>query len=199
MSMSPKHTQRQRSKTLYALVTAVVMAAAAAVWHNLPTPNDVYGPFDVHAGIGKQATGRAITATVTGARIAPQVRKLPTRGTLFDALGVWVAVDTVMTATETTEKPYASLVVGPNTYVPTQRLGVGPLGGALAPGIAQHGAWVFDVPPDLVAAGPRDMKLRLWVGDGRLDSRLVISVRLDDPRVHRDHIVELEPLTETGV
>jgi hypothetical protein len=105
----------------------------------------------------------------------------------------------VMMATRTTERPHAALVVGPNTYIPTERVGVGPLGVALAPGIAQRGAWVFDVPPDLTKPGPRDMALRVWVGDGRLDSRLVITLRLDDPRVRREQVIQLEPLRESGI
>lgn len=185
-------------KVLYALATTVVLAAAAVVWHTLPTPNDVYGPFDVHAVVGEQATGRAITATVTGARIAPELQKLPQRG-VIEAVGVWVAVDAVMMATRTTERPRAALVVGPNTYIPTERVGVGALGVALAPGIVQHGAWVFDVPPELTRTGSRDMTLRVWVGDGRLDSRLVISLRLDNPRVRRDQVIQLEPLRESGI
>jgi hypothetical protein len=190
---------RLSRKTLHWLTTAVVIAAAAALWNNLPTPDDVYGPFDVHAGVGEQATGRAIAAKVTGVRIGPQLHKAASRPRLFDATGTWVAVDAAVVATRTTEVPHAELVLGPNTYFPTQRLGVGPLGGALAPGITQHGAWVFDVPTDLTVAGPRDMTLRVWVGDGRLDSRLIVTIGLDGPRVDRDSVVQLQPRKESGL
>ena len=50
---------------LPALSVIFVVAAAAVVWHNLPTPTDLYGPFDVHAEAGSPAVGRAVTATVT--------------------------------------------------------------------------------------------------------------------------------------
>jgi hypothetical protein len=54
------------------------------------------------------------------------------------------------------------------------------------------------VPPDLTAAGPQNMTLKVWVGDGRLDSRLVVTIALDDPRIQRDELVRLESRTETG-
>ena len=44
-------------------VNIVVVAAAALVWHHLPTPTDVYGPFDVHADAGTPAMGRGVKAT----------------------------------------------------------------------------------------------------------------------------------------
>jgi hypothetical protein len=34
---------------------------------------------------------------------------------------------------------------------------------------------------------------RVWVGDGRLDSRLVIDIPLDDPRVRRADDFTLPP------
>ena len=54
-----------------ALVSAVgvvvVVAAAALVWHNLPTPTDLYGPFEVRGRAGEVVQGRAISATVAAA------------------------------------------------------------------------------------------------------------------------------------
>ena len=47
---------------LPALSVVVAVAAAAVVWHNLPTPTDLYGPFDVHGAAGAPAVGRAVTA-----------------------------------------------------------------------------------------------------------------------------------------
>ncbi|MGK2869121.1 MAG: hypothetical protein ACSLFA_21205 [Mycobacterium sp.] len=183
---------RQRvRRALPALTTAVVIAAAAFLWHNLPTPNDVYAPIDVHAVPGAQASGRDITATVDGVRIAPQVQKVLAPGRPLDAVGMWVAVDAQVMTTLTTQVPTVELVIGPDHYVPTERLLAGQLNVALTPGIAQRGSWIFDVPADLTAAGPREMTLRIWVGDGRLDSRLVIPLRFDDARVVREDLIAL--------
>lgn len=184
-------------KAAPSLVTAVVIASAAALWHNLPEPTDVYGPFDVHAAVGQQATGRAITTTVTGVRIGPQVSVSPPTRTV-PAAGVWVVVDAVVAATRSFELPHTELAVGPNVYIPSDQFWRAPLGAELGPGIMQRGSWVFDVPADLLDAA-QAVALRVWVGDGRLDSRLVVHIPLDDQRVRRDEAAMLEPVTETGV
>jgi hypothetical protein len=186
------------SRAVHAAATAMVIAAAAVMWHHLPTPDDVYGPFDVDAGIGQPATGRAIAATVTGARIAPRIRKERLRAPILDALGVWVAVDAEAMATRTDEVAHVELIVGPNTYAPTSRLGVMPLMGSLTPGIVTRSSWVFDVPAELVAPRTQHMSLRVWVRDGRMDSRLVIDVALDDSRVSRSDLIVIERATQVG-
>lgn len=185
-------------RVLYALATVVVIAAAAVTWHNLPTPDDVYGPFDVAAEMGQQATGRAITAQVTGVRIAPRIRKPHPSAPVLDAVGSWVAIDGEAMTTRTDESPNVELIIGPNSYLPTDRLGVMPLDGNLTPGIAVRNSWVFDVPAELVAPGAQHLTLWVWVGDGRLDSRLVMDVPLDDPRVGRSDLIRLEPAVEVG-
>ncbi|PRC61421.1 hypothetical protein C6A85_09070, partial [Mycobacterium sp. ITM-2017-0098] len=72
-----------------AAVCAVIVAAAALVWHNLPTPTDLYGPFEVRGTAGEPVTGRTVTATITSIRIAPQVNSI-------QAAGEWVVVDTTL-------------------------------------------------------------------------------------------------------
>lgn len=185
-------------RVVRAAATASAIGAAALLWHNLPTPDDVYGPFDVDAVMGQQATGRDISATVTGARIAPQIRTERLRAPTLDALGTWVAIDSEAMATRTDAVPRVELVVGPNTYVPTSRLGVLPLTGSLTPGIATRSSWVFDVPAELVAQRGQRMSLRVWVGDGRMDSRLVVDIPLDDSRVSRSDLIVIGPPTQIG-
>jgi hypothetical protein len=185
-------------RVLHLLATAVVIGAAALMWHALPTPDDVYGPFDVDAGMGQQAEGRAITAQVTGARIAPRIRKPYPSAPVVDAVGVWVAIDGEAMTTRTDEVPNVELIIGRNSYVPTERLDFMPLTGRLSPGIAVRSSWVFDVPAELVAPGAQHLTLHVWVGDGRLDSRLVVDVPLTDSRVTRSDLIRLEPTVEVG-
>ena len=85
-------------------VTAAI-AAAAALWHNLPEPTEIYKPFDVHAGVGQQATGRGITATVDGVRIGPKVHKMSPPERTVQSVGTWVVVDAAVTATRTSGCP----------------------------------------------------------------------------------------------
>lgn len=182
-----KFRQANARAALSALSIVVVVATAAVVWHSLPTPTDLYGPFDVHAAAGAPAEGRAVTAIVTAVRIAPRVNSV-------QAAGEWVVVDTTLEAASTTELPHSELIVGPNTYTPSDRFILDTLKAEISPGITQRGAWVFDVASALVAPGASgSLILRVWVGDALLDSRLVIRIPLDDPRVSRTGEVDLAP------
>jgi hypothetical protein len=175
------------SSVLPAFIVVVVVAAAAVVWHNLPNPTDVYGPFDVHASAGEPATGRGVSATVTAVRIAPEVNSIP-------AAGRWVVIETTLEGVRTTELPHSELLVGPDTYTPSDRFLGKTLGAEVAPDIVQRGAWVFDVASARLAPGATEsLTLRVWVGDGRLDSRLVIRIPVDDDRVSRTASVQLSP------
>ena len=100
-------------------------------------------------------------ATVTSVRIAPEVNSVK-------PAGIWVVVNTALEGTRSTELPHSELVVGPNTYSPTDVFFVDTLMGEISPGITLRGSWVFDVAPALVAPGSSDpMTLLVWVGDGQ--------------------------------
>ncbi|MEH3143243.1 MAG: hypothetical protein PGN37_24410 [Mycobacterium kyogaense] len=160
---------RMRS-VMSAVCVVVLVAAAALVWHNLPTPTDLYGPFDIHGKAGEPVRGRGVTATVSSVSVAPTVNSVP-------AAGRWVVVETTLQAQGTTDVPHADLLVGPNTYIPTDRFLTKTLGRSLAPGIEQRGSWVFDVAAELVDGPALDpLTLRVWVGSDLLDSRLVITI-----------------------
>ncbi len=116
---------------LPALSVIVVVAAAAVVWQHLPTQTDVMGPFDVHGDAGAPVTGRAVSATVTGVRIAPEANSIK-------AAGLWVVVDTTLEGTRSTELPHSELIVGPNTYTPTDQFIGDTLMAGISPGIAQR-------------------------------------------------------------
>lgn len=170
----------------------LVVAAAALVWHNLPTPTDLYGPFEVRGRAGEVVQGRAISATVTSVRIAPRVNAV-------SAAGNWVVIDTTLEATHATELPRADLVAGPNTYAVSDRFSLDTLGEEISPGITQHGSWVFDVAPALVEAGSSaPLLLRIWAGSDILDSRLVIDIPADDPRIARTDDADLTEKTESA-
>lgn len=181
-----------------AMATAVVIAAGAALWQYLPTPDDVYGPFDVTAGMAQQAAGRAIQAEVTGVRTGSRIRKIQTTPVLAEAVGIWVVIDGEAMTTRTVEVPNVELSIGSDIYVPTDRLGFLPLVGALNPGITVRSSWIFDVPAALVGPGAPPMSLRIWVGDGRMDSRLVIEIPQHDSLISRSATIDFERAELTG-
>ena len=86
---------------------------------------------------------------------------------------------------------------------PQHLFSVGPvlaaLGAELQPGIAQRGSWAFEGPTELIAVDTtHPISLQIWLGDQRLDSRLVIRLPLDD-RVRREHVVALEPVRKAAI
>ncbi|HEY7052418.1 MAG TPA: hypothetical protein VH496_09850 [Mycobacterium sp.] len=164
------------------VATLCVIAAAATVWHFLPMPTQVFAPFDVRGSVGQRVAGRPIEATVHDVRIAPEVTASTSgRKKRIAATGSWVVVDTTMQATVDPARPEAELLLDGNTYRPAERFLLENLdaGGTLNPGIPERGTWVFDVATNLVDR-PAPFILRLWTGDGRLDSRLVISIGKHD-------------------
>lgn len=160
-------------RVLSVLATVVVVAAGSWMWHHLPDLMEVEGPFDVAGVAGEQVSGRDLALTVTGVRAAASVRVAPRPAVI--AVGRWVVVDAQVATRTTFAQPRTELLVGPNTYTPSGRFTLTGLGSELAPGIGQRGSWMFDVAPDLLERRA-PLTLRVWVGDGRLDSRLVVSL-----------------------
>src|SRR6185503_17086679 len=106
---------------------------------------------------GTPATGRGLQAEVTSVRLTPEVDSVK-------PAGIWVVVNTALEGTRSTELPHSELVVGPNTYSPTDVFMVDTLMGEISPGITLRGSWVFDLAPALVAPDSSDpMTLLVWV------------------------------------
>jgi hypothetical protein len=179
-------------RTQTAVAVVITVAAAAVVWQKLPTPTDVFGPFDVHADASAPTTGRGVQATVDSVRLTPEVDSVK-------PAGVWVVVNTALEGTRSTELPHSELVVGPNTYSPTDVFMVDTLIGEVSPGITVRSSWVFDVAPALVAPGLSDsMTFVVWVGVGKLDSRLAIRIPLQGSHFSRVDSVTLDKPTRSA-
>ena len=171
-----------------AVLTVVAVALAALIWHHLPAPSDIYAPFDVHAGINTEAVGENLSAIVTGAGIASTIQK--PSGKPVAAAGTWLMAATSLDVKNAPVLPRADLQVGPNTYAPTDRLLS--TNGLAQPGLTLRCAWVFDVPVDLLNS-VKSVVLRVWGGDERLGSRLVIDIPLGDASVTRPHAIVVPP------
>jgi hypothetical protein len=164
-----------RRTLVTALVVVVSIAAATVVWHHLPTPPDTAGAFDVHGDAGERTAGRNVAATVTGVRVASLVNSIR-------PAGIWVVVDATLEAPRSTALPRSDLIVGPNTYTPTDVFFLDTLQSGVSPGINLRGSWVFDVATTLLEPGAADqLTLRVSAGyENRWDSRLVIRIPTSD-------------------
>ena len=123
----------RRGRALSVLLTVVVVAAGSWVWHQLPDLMEVEGPFDITGVAGEQLSGRDLDLTVSGARVAASVRV--TARPAIPAVGRWVVVDARIEARTSFAQPEAELLVGPNTYTPSDRFmltGLGSSSGQVA-------------------------------------------------------------------
>lgn len=178
-----------RRTVFSAAATVVAIALATLVWLHLPANTTIYAPFDVQANMASRAVGQNLSATVTHASITPTITAKQSRKS-HPAAGVWVVALTTLDAAREPVLPHADLLVGPNTYLPTTVLLPGV--DVVQPGITQQRFWAFDVPPDLLKSVP-SVVMRVWGGDGRLDTRLVIDIPLDSADVDRPQSVVVPP------
>jgi len=174
---------------------AVLIAAAAMLWHHLPVPTQIYAPFDVHGSLGNQVRGRALAVTATGVRIAPRAKFPlgPHSTSTMSAAGLWLVVDATVSAVESSTHPGADLVLGANTYQVSLRPAPG-YGVFVEPGLPQRGYWAFEVAPELIQPSlAKPIQLRVWPGgENRLSSRVVID--LDNRPPERADLLTVKPI-----
>ncbi len=172
--------------------TLLVIAAGAGLWQQLPRNTDIYAAFDEYGVVGQQVQGRGLSGTVEAVTIGPTIVTDTHRR--LNATGIWVVVYAAVEAGTDHGLAEAELMVGDSRYLPTSRLLVMPP--RVTPGFVDRRGWVFDVAPDRLDA-VKAVRFRLWVGDGRLDSRLVFDIPLDDAVVRNlDPVILVRPAQE---
>jgi hypothetical protein len=176
-------------------LTAVLVIAAALLWHHLPVPTQIYAPFDVHGSLGSPVRGHSLSITATRVRVAPKGKFALSEyiSQAISPVGRWLVVDATVSAIEASKLPMADLVLGGNTYQPSTRIPARGFGIRIDPGLPQHGYWVFDVAPELIQPSiTAPLQLRMWSnGDERLNSRVVID--LANRPLERDDVVTVKP------
>jgi len=167
--------------------SAVVVAAA-------PDNDGITAPFFPKGAVGDTVSGRNLTATVGSVELTEylNIKYNDVGDTSTD--GVWVVVDTVLTARlDTVILSTAELWIDDVRYrvsdilpAPTS------LQLSYGAGIAQRGSLVFEVPRDaLKAPGATQASIVLYnTGDARLDSVPVIVVDLTGLDISARHRID---------
>jgi hypothetical protein len=159
-----------------ALVGSAVLVASA------PDNDGITAPFFVRGGVGDTVSARNLTAVVESVSLTDylDVRYNDAGDTSTD--GVWVVVDTVLTARlDTTILNAAELWIGDVRYRVSDILPAPtPLQLSYGAGIAERGSLVFEIPLSaLDAPGASRASIVLFdKGDARLDSVPVVVVDL---------------------
>lgn len=157
------------------LVWTIGIALIAAAWAVVQvTPEDAAAeaPFAVRAAVGEEATGRALSVTVTDVRLGDRAVAGGWR-----AEGTWVVVDLRAQALREEQGSllgHAALVIDGTTYRASERP-ASMFRSPLAVGIPREGSIAFELPADLA---DRSGTLQLALdAETRLDS--LIEVPLD--------------------
>jgi hypothetical protein len=166
-----------------------LLAAAWVVTAVTPGEDIAEAPFPVAAPIGESASGRTITAAVTGARLTDRA---VAEGWYAD--GTWLVVDVTAAAVreEGTLLRGITFTLDGRTYRASERPAPyfdSIVGASLVPGLPQEGSVAFELPQDAGGAG----MLRLSADtETRLDS--VIEVPIDLDAIDQVAETELIPL-----
>jgi hypothetical protein len=158
----------------------VILVVAGFVASTTPDDAQQQAPIPVRGQVGDTLSGRNITATVDGVRVAESVEA--GNGWAGPTAGVWVVVDASVEANVAESIfGYARLKVGEVTYSASTRPADGTIAETgLSVGIPWTGPLMFELPRPLVSsAAARTAELQLAVNsDPRADSLLVMPVDL---------------------
>jgi hypothetical protein len=183
-----------RRTTLSAAIVVAALAATVVVYGITPHGDDINAPFNERGSIGDVLTGRTLTGSVTGVRLASSFdAESADSDWVGETTGTWVVVEAELAATIEPSSLYRpTLTIGDTTYYATERLSLVTLdNGLVRPGIASRGVILFEVADSVLsseAAGHAEVGINSSY-EAILDSRLVVEVDLRDLAVESDVVV----------
>lgn len=176
-------------KLLNVVIAAALLVVASLIFTLAPNDEQTQAPVEIPVSIGETGVGRNIEVTVQRLRLAEVIKAdgyTPWTGT---TPGVWLVVEATMSNVVNSTLPSAFLSVDGLTYDASTRPGSESLTGVvLSPGIPTTGSVLFEIPRDLIRSGNPVNLTFAASHDLRLDSAVVLTVRLDD--------LEVEPVIE---
>lgn len=175
-------------RPLAATIALLCVVLAFVVARTEPQENVGFGPFAVRVELGEVGEGRGLQGVVDGARFADVVSIGRWTG---ETRGVWFVVDVRMATTENPSLAYATLHVGERHWASSNRPGDGSLDGVVfEAGLPNQGAFVFEVPADLVD-DPAARSARIQLADD-LDTRLITVIEVELDLTQLEHTAELD-------
>jgi hypothetical protein len=183
-----------RRTMLSAAIVVAALAATVVVYGITPHGDDINAPFNERGSVGDVLTGRTLTGSVTGVRLASSFdADSADSDWVGETTGTWVVVEAELAATIEPSSLYRpTLTIGDTTYYATERLSLVTLdNGLVRPGIASRGVILFEVADSVLSS---EAARRAEVGinssyEAILDSRLVVEVDLRDLPVESDVVL----------
>jgi hypothetical protein len=183
-------------RVIHGVLAAALLVIASLLFTLAPSDRQNQAPVEIPVSIGQTGLGRNIETTVHGIRLAEVVTTsgfTPWTGT---TPGVWVVVDATVSNVVDPTSLSAWLGVDGLSYEASTRPDFDSLEGlVLSPGIPTIGSVLFEIPRDVIDAREPVTFTFASSHDLRLDSAIVLSVRLDDLAI--EPVIALES-PETG-
>ena len=174
-------------KVINGVIAAALLVLASLLFTLAPSDEQNQAPVEIPVSIGQTGLGRNIETTVHDVRLADVVTADGYRTWTGTTPGVWVVVNATVANVVNPTSLGAWLSVDGLTYEASTRPDFDSLEGVvLSPGIPTTGFVLFEIPRDLI---DMDVPVKLTFApshDLRLDSAIVLSVRLED--------LEIEPV-----
>lgn len=174
-----------------AFLLALVLTVAAFVVHRTaPDRDDLVVPFPVAGEVGEWGEARTFAARVESVALAEEVTDGDWTGTTG---GVWLVVTLSAEVSGEPTQVSAALLLGDERYDASSRPGYTALDATrLAPGLAQRGSVLVEVPPEALRAHADDARLRFSTSENALRDA-VLDVPLDLDGLEPEPLVELTP------
>lgn len=177
--------------TVIRVITAIVLLALASLAFTLaPNEEQRQAPMETTIEVGGTGMGRNIEATVHDVRLAEVAETDSYDPWIGETDGVWIIVDATVASGVSPVLMQSWLTVDGLTYDASGRPEDDTIVGSfISPGIPRSGSVLFEVPLDIVESST-PVRITFAPGrDVRLDSTVVLSVRLDELSVEPSAIL----------
>lgn len=170
------------TSTVVRVIAAIVLLALASLAFTLaPNEEQRQAPMETTIEVGGTGMGRNIEATVHDVRLAEVAQTDTFEPWIGETNGVWVIVDATVASGVNPVLMQAWLTVDGLTYDASGRPeDASIVGDFISPGIPRSGSVLFEIPRE-IAESSTPVRITFAPGrDVRLDSTVVLSVRLDE-------------------
>lgn len=177
-------------KVLNVVVAIALIALASLAFTLAPNEAQRQAPVEINVGLGETGSGRNIVATVHDVRLARQAETDSYDPWIGKTTGVWVVVDATVSSGVDPALLKAWLTVDGLTYQASGRPQDDTIAGSsISPGIPLSGSLAFEVPLE-IAQSSEPVRITLAPSsDVRLDSTVVVTVRLDERPVEQSAVL----------
>lgn len=170
-----------KRNVLGVVLALALLGLASLVFTLAPTEEQRQAPMEINVDIGETGLGRNIEATVHDVRLAQVAETDSYDPWVGETNGVWVVLDATVASGVNPTLLKSWLTVDGLTYQASGRPGDDTIVGSfISPGVPRSGSVLFEIPRDIAQSSHPVRITFASSSDARLDSTIVVTVRLDE-------------------